>query len=376
MKKWNYYNDFDPSVCEWVRELIAAKLVPDGEVDQRSIADVHSSDLKGFVQCHFFCGILGWPLALQLAGWPADRPIWTGSCPCQSFSSAGRGLDSQTPEADCGNSSTGSSASRSLQLSLANRLKRRLATGGSIEYRMTWKDRITPAGRPYCLLRASAPRTSEAVSSGPPLPLDGESIIRLFGWPSPRTPTGGAEGRESKDSRGSGGVDLQTVSQMVLSGYPTPTVPNGGRLSAPDYLSATGSGTDGKKRSVHLNFVVNLMGWTSPSSRDWKDSPGMATTATNPDGSERTRLDQLPRQVGLITLSSTAETAATGESLLLNPWFSGWLMGYPPTWLTCGLTAAFRSAAASKGGRRCSKASAIVSFRSLPPSSSEPLQML
>jgi hypothetical protein len=32
---------------------------------------------------------------------------------------------------------------------------------------------------------------------------------------------------------------------------------------------------------------------------DWKDSPGMATTGTNPDGSERTRLDQLPRVASL-----------------------------------------------------------------------------
>jgi DNA (cytosine-5)-methyltransferase 1 len=39
----------------------------------------------------FFAGIGGWPLALQLAGWPADRPVWTGSCPCQPLSCAGLG---------------------------------------------------------------------------------------------------------------------------------------------------------------------------------------------------------------------------------------------------------------------------------------------
>jgi DNA (cytosine-5)-methyltransferase 1 len=49
------------------------------------------SDLKGFTQCHFFAGIGVWSLALRLSGWPDDRPIWTGSCPCQPFSAAGKG---------------------------------------------------------------------------------------------------------------------------------------------------------------------------------------------------------------------------------------------------------------------------------------------
>lgn len=91
MKKWNYYNDTDPFVCAWARELIKAGLVPDGEVDCRSIEDVRPDELFGFVQCHFFCGILGWAHALRLAGWPADRPVWSGSCPCQPFSQAGKG---------------------------------------------------------------------------------------------------------------------------------------------------------------------------------------------------------------------------------------------------------------------------------------------
>lgn len=73
----------------WIRELIAANLIPNGHVDTRSIADVQPEDLDGYCQCHFFCGIAGWPLALQLAGWPQDEPVWSGSCPCQPFSSAG-----------------------------------------------------------------------------------------------------------------------------------------------------------------------------------------------------------------------------------------------------------------------------------------------
>jgi len=85
----NYYNEFDPFAAAWLRELIKDGLIPDGEVDERSIAEVQPSDLKGFTQCHFFAGIGGWSEALRLAGWSADRPVWTGSPPCQPFSVAG-----------------------------------------------------------------------------------------------------------------------------------------------------------------------------------------------------------------------------------------------------------------------------------------------
>ena len=85
-----YYNDADPAVCAWLRELIAAKLLPDGEVDGRSILDVEPADLRGFAQCHFFAGIGGWPYALRLAGVAEDLSAWTGSPPCQPFSQAGQ----------------------------------------------------------------------------------------------------------------------------------------------------------------------------------------------------------------------------------------------------------------------------------------------
>lgn len=87
----NYMNEFDPVTARWLGELRDAGLIPPCEIDTRSIEDVTPNDLRGYTQCHFFAGIGGWPLALQLAGWPADRPIWTGSCPCQPFSAAGKG---------------------------------------------------------------------------------------------------------------------------------------------------------------------------------------------------------------------------------------------------------------------------------------------
>lgn len=85
-----YYNEFDPKAAAWLRELIKVGLIAPGEVDERSIEDVGPDELKEFTQCHFFAGIGGWSYALRLAGWPDDRPVWTGSPPCQPFSNAGK----------------------------------------------------------------------------------------------------------------------------------------------------------------------------------------------------------------------------------------------------------------------------------------------
>jgi len=86
-----YYNEIDPFAAQWLRNLIAAGHIAPGEVDERSIEDVTPDDLRGFTQCHFFAGIGVWSHSLRLAGWPDDRPVWTGSCPCQPFSAAGQG---------------------------------------------------------------------------------------------------------------------------------------------------------------------------------------------------------------------------------------------------------------------------------------------
>jgi len=87
----SYYNEHDREKAAWLRELIKAGVIAPGEVDERSIEDVRPSDLDGFDQCHFFAGIGVWSYALRLAGWPDDQPVWTGSCPCQPFSAAGKG---------------------------------------------------------------------------------------------------------------------------------------------------------------------------------------------------------------------------------------------------------------------------------------------
>lgn len=85
-----FYNENDRYAAAWLRELIKQGLVTHGVVDERSIVDLQGDDLRGFTRVHLFGGIGGWDYALNLAGWPRSRVVWSGSAPCQPFSAAGK----------------------------------------------------------------------------------------------------------------------------------------------------------------------------------------------------------------------------------------------------------------------------------------------
>ena len=85
-----FYNENDPLAAAWLRGLADSGSITEGTVCDESIERISGAALHGFERVHFFAGIGGWDYALRLAGWPADREVWTGSCPCQPFSSAGK----------------------------------------------------------------------------------------------------------------------------------------------------------------------------------------------------------------------------------------------------------------------------------------------
>lgn len=140
----------------------------------------------------------------------------------------------QTIQGTCGPTSIASSVPSGPLWYWENRLRERLATVGSTEFALIWKEKATPAGAPISQLSRSTPRTFASASTGSPAT-----------WPTPTK------------ADGDGGHGMGTA-------------------------SATGKRENGTKITVSLPGVVKIVnpsGLTTSGSPDQTEKPGALNPA-------------------------------------------------------------------------------------------------
>lgn len=210
-----------------------------------------------------------------------------------------------------------SSGTRALQSSLASRLRARMAGRGSTLFTLTWKEQATPAGLRFCLLRASAPRTSGTD----------------FGsWPTPRREDGESSGMRW----GRGKADtLSAAASLCVAPWATPTArdyrtPNlTAGWTTPSASDSTRGGT------ITLNMTGSSLAqqakaaWATPAHRDYR-TPNLTAWRERGGGKKGEQLNNQVVRSGPVLNGTSAEIAATAR---LNPAFSLWLMGLPQEWL-------------------------------------------
>ena len=168
-----------------------------------------------------------------------------------------------------------SSASADLTLSLVSRLKQRLTTDGLTLFSLTWREKVTPAGRLVSRLAASGRRTLDKDCGS---------------WPTPNTMVGGQTSRGGKRK-----------GELLICG-----------------------------------LIAGLTNWATPTTRDHKDGACLAqitggvVQVNSLLGRQVLLTDSGKQQIG-----SPAATEKPGQ---LNPAHSRWLMGYPPEWDACAPT--------------------------------------
>jgi hypothetical protein len=247
------------------------------------------------------------PTPFDLPDGPMAEPSGQGVAPVSRSRVPGKAMAPMI-RATFGRRGFGSGASAALSSALVNRLRARMDLDGSTVFRLTWKERTTPSGRLIAALRASGRTTSDSDYGS---------------WPTTTKEDARSSARHGYMLTGNQGTTLLDAARLAHWKH-------GRRMGTPLEVQAA---------------------WATPAHRDWRT----ANTRSYQERSQSTKGEQLPNQVvhlGPLLTGSPVETVKRDQ---LNPAHSRWLMGYPPEWDACAVTAMPSS---RKSPRRSSKRTA------------------
>ena len=197
-------------------------------------------------------------LPLQWAGWPDERSVWTGSCPCQPFSSRRKAARCYRRTTSLARFSTTHRRAPTCNDLWRAGCDRNLEGNGCPLFALTWKHWDMPAGPPICRLRAWGHRTSASVFGG---------------WLT-ASASDGTRGTSSPIGTRRTGTDLPAWSAMAP--WSTP------RVTTNSVFGSPARATDGKAR---LEDQVQGAGWTNEEwdkiYRDWMDGKGFDVDPTD-----------------------------------------------------------------------------------------------
>lgn len=353
----NYYNEFDPRAAAWLVNLIKAE-------HECPLSHLGSSTNEVSSMSNQKTS-LGTPNAISSAElrdgvshsnsqefphrFPSGQEVAHALRSPMQENEKGKTMSDTS-----GQPSSISSKSAALNSSLANNLRTRFDMVGSMIYKQTWKEKVTPAGTRYWAHTASARTTkgkdctggareliplvawptitaTDAIKGGSVSPRPGamglSETVPLSSWPTPKAnDTTGARSEESRARSAGGCSNMKEVGP--LAAWATATNRDYRYPNAKPY-EERGGGSKGEQLN---NQVVHLASWGSPRASETGRvrSPEALARAKKRGGSVSVE-DQVQQTIHQTESSPTAETESSVK-LVLNPKMAQWLMGFPSSW--------------------------------------------